>query len=344
MKKTLFFIILVLTLVFILVNLSEMGNILETIFKGDWRFIVAAIILQCLWMLNVALSYHFVYQVLDLDESFKYLWLLVGSAFFLNIVAPSAGMGGIAMFVAQAKRRGQSSARVAVAAVLVLLFDYLGFIFVLILGLIVLFRRHNLDFAELLASGVLFLVAGALSVILYLGLKSASQMGNALAWLARLVNKILSPFIRKQYLSERRAYEFAGDASLGLQKLRKEPRKLVLPVLLGLSNKALLITILLMMFLAFKVPATPGTLIAGFSIGYLFTIVSPTPAGIGFVEGALTLGLNSLNVPLGMATILALSYRGITFWLPLLFGMVAFRMISRSSDVAGSLEKVGNRD
>ena len=140
-------------------------------------------------------------------------------------------------------------------------------------------------------------------------------------------------FIHRPYLSEAHAYSFAHDASLGLQKLREEPKKLVLPIILGLSNKGLLIVVLMITFLAFKVPFSLGTLIAGFSMGYLFFIVSPTPAGVGFVEGALTLALNSLNVPLGSATIVTLAFRGITFWVPLLFGMLSFRILSRNSGV-----------
>ena len=91
--------------------------------------------------------------------------------------------------------------------------------------------------------------------------------------------------------------------------------------------------------MAFQVEFTAGTLIAGFSVGYLFWIVSPTPAGIGFVEGAMTLALGSLNVPLGAATVVALSYRGVIFWVPLPFGMVALRWLERSEEYNGSLTR-----
>jgi uncharacterized membrane protein YbhN (UPF0104 family) len=80
------------------------------------------------------------------------------------------------------------------------------------------------------------------------------------------------------------------------------PESLVMPATLSLINKALLISILFLVFTAFSVLYSIDTLIAGFSIGYLFKIISPTPAGIGFVGVALTLGLHSLNVPLGDAT------------------------------------------
>ena len=46
------------------------------------------------------------------------------------------------------------------------------------------------------------------------------------------------------------------------------------------------------MFFAFDVDFTPATVVAGFSIAYLFLIVSPTPAGIGIVEGVMTVALS----------------------------------------------------
>lgn len=82
-----------------------------------------------------------------------------------------------------------------------------------------------------------------------------------------------------------------------------------------------------MMFLAFGTPVTAGQLIAGFSIAYLFVIISPTPAGIGIVEGLLTFALTSLAVPIEAAAVITLSFTGYTFWLPFLFGMISFRSL-----------------
>ena len=82
-------------------------------------------------------------------------------------------------------------------------------------------------------------------------------------------------------------------------------------------------------FFAFQVPVTAGTVIGGFAISYLFLIVSPTPSGVGIVEGIMPLALTSLRVPWSDAVLITLSYRGITFWLPLAFGAVALRMLER---------------
>jgi len=98
---------------------------------------------------------------------------------------------------------------------------------------------------------------------------------------------------------------------------------------LALSGKAFQVSILFLVFMAFQQPFSVGTLIAGFSIGYLFVIVSPTPAGIGFVEGILTLTLTSLRVPLAAAAVISLAYHGMVLWLPLSYGALSFRWITR---------------
>jgi uncharacterized membrane protein YbhN (UPF0104 family) len=69
--------------------------------------------------------------------------------------------------------------------------------------------------------------------------------------------------------------------------------------------------------------------VAGFSIGYLFYIVSPTPTGIGFVEGAMTLVLGSLRVPVATAAAIVLAFRGLTLWLTVLYGMLVLRWVGR---------------
>jgi hypothetical protein len=330
MRKFIVAVALLLGIVFIFTRLAEVQVVVETLQRGDWRFILLAIGIEVVWMFNVAVSYQTIYRTMGLEEKLGRLVLMATAGYFVNIVAPSAGVGGVAVFISQARRRGYSPAKVTMAGVVFVLFEYLGFLVILALGLTVLFRRNHLTMVEISASAILVSIALVMAILIYLGMHSADALGRALAWMARLVNKLLRPFIHREYLSEQRAHVFARDGSEGLHDLRKKPTSLLLLAALGLSSKLLTLLVLLLMFLAFKVEFSPGTLIAGFSIGYLFWIVSPTPAGIGFVEGALTLTLRTLNVPLAAAAVLALSYRGVIFWLPLLFGLVAFRWLEKS--------------
>jgi uncharacterized protein (TIRG00374 family) len=330
MRKLIVAIALMLGVYFIIGKFAELQVIVDTLKQGDLRFIFLAFFVEFLWLVNQAASYRSIYRLLGISEDIRNLIVMATAANFVNVVAPSVGVGGIAVFVSQARRGGYSSARVMAAGVLFVLFEYLGFLIVLAFGLVVLVRRNNLTAAEMTATSILVVAAFSIGMLVFLGVRSARRLGDLLAWLARQINRLLKPILRQDYLSESRAHAFAMDMATGLHEIRNQRGNLFPPALLAVSSKILLILVLMLVFLAFKVPFTVGVLVGGFSIGYLFLIVSPTPAGIGFVEGALTLALNSLNVPLGAAAVLTAAYRGITFWVPLLGGMLAVRWLTRS--------------
>ncbi len=323
---------LVAGVIFIITQIQDFGSIVDTIQRSKLRYLFAAILVQGIWLVNVAALYRDIYRVVGIEESLKQMILMAAAANFVNVVTPTAGVGGMAVFISEARRKDYSSGRTTVASAIFVLFDYVAFLTVLGLGLFVLFRRDRLQMPELIAAGILLLIAGTIAALLYLGMYSEKKLGRFLAWGATLVNRIVRPFRRDKnsiYLSVERAYTFAHDIAEGMRELRGKPRELIVPLLLALSSKVLLIIVLFFVFLAFGVPPSLGTLIAGFSIAFLFMIVSPTPNGIGFVEGALTLTLASFYIPLSDSAVIAITYRGVTYWLPLLFGFIAMRWLGR---------------
>ena len=328
MRKFLFAVVLLLGVIFVFSRLAEVQNIVHTLERGEWFYLVPAFILQVIWLLNTGLSYKIIYRNLQLPGVYHRLVRMSAAATFLNVVAPVGGMSGLAVFLDDARKRNYSSARVLVAGALYVLFDYFGFLFILLLGIIILFRRNDLTWP--VVSGSIFLALGAVGLagVLYLGMHSGKALEKIFSWGSERINRILRLVIHRDYLQQNRAVEFATEVEEGLKFIKSSPFDAALLIFLAILGKALLIGVLFMMFMAFHVPLTPGTLIAGFSIGYLFLIIAPTPSGIGFVEGALTLALNSLYVPLADATVIVVAYRGITLWIPLIIGLVALRSLS----------------
>jgi len=327
MRKFIIVFVFFLGIAFVILSFSELQNVVDTLQHGNLWFIALAFLVETLWLFNIGLTFRTLYRLLGLEADGFHLAVVATAANFVNVIAPSAGMGGIAVFINDRKQGNHPPGKVTVAGALFVLFDYLAFLCVLALGLIVLIRRNNLNAGEITASLILLVIASILAFLLYLGSRSADALGNALAWIALLANRLMRPFIHREYLSEERAHSFASEVAGGLIELRGQPKKLIVPILLSLNNKALLICVLLLVFLAFKVPFSAGTLIGGFAIGYLFLIVSPTPSGIGVVEGVLALALNSLRVPWSQAVIITLAYRGVTLWFPLALGALAFRRL-----------------
>ncbi len=320
MRKFIFILVIFLGAAFVYLSFSELESILRTLQQGNFWFLLLAVFIQIVWLVVAGLIFQSLYHVLGMENTVYKFSLLAASALFINIVTPSAGVGGVA---------GQSVGKVTVANMLYLFLDYMAFLFVLALGLIILFRRNDLGPTELAASAVMFAIAAGLGSMLYLGARSAETLGNALAKMARSINRILDPFLHRDYLSEARAHEFAHEMASDLKSLPEKVHSLSTPLLYSFISKVLLMCILLTVFVAFQVPFTAGTIIGGFAISYLFLVVSPTPSGVGIVEGIMPLALSSLRVPWSEAVIITLAYRGITFWFPLGAGAVAFRILER---------------
>ena len=327
MRKIIVALILLLAIVFAIVRFSELKDFVNTLHHSNYRFLIAAFIVELIWMFNSATDYGSIYRLVGMKEKTTHLVLVATAANFVNVIAPSVGIGGMAIFLDDAARRHHSSGRVTVVGVLYILFDYLAFFCVLTLGFIVLIRRNNLNPGELTAAAILLGIAAGIAFLLYLGYKSTEKLGTALAWIARLVNRVLHPFIHRDYIPADRPILFANEIGDGISMLRGKRKEMVWPFLFALNNFALLICVLALTFLALGTPFTVGTLVGGFAIGYLFLIVSPTPSGLGVVEGAMTIALNTLRIDMAGALLITLTYRFITLWFPLAIGAVAFRML-----------------
>ncbi|MBC7879320.1 MAG: flippase-like domain-containing protein [Anaerolineales bacterium] len=327
MKKLFVVVILFLGIAVVAISFSELETIMLTLQKSHLRYFFLAIIIQLIWFITTARMYQSIFHLLGVHESILALSRIATAANFVNVVAPTAGIGGVALFAAEARRRGHPAGKVTVAAALFLLLDQAAFLCVLALGLIVLARRNDLDAGEISASFFLLCIAVVYALILYIGYRSEEKLAKLLAKMVRGINRFVKFFRKEEYLSEARAYEFSHEISEGFSGLTEKPSSLLRPILWGVLDKVLLMGVLVCSFLSFEVPFSAETIIAGFSIAYLFLIVSPTPSGIGIVEGLMPLALTSLGVVWSQAVVITLTYRTVTFWIPFGIGAWAFRSL-----------------
>jgi len=221
MRNFIFAVGLLFGVIFIASHFTEVEQITITLQRGDWRFILLSVLLVLIWLVNMAASYKTIFHVIGIEESLSRLLILTAAATFINVIAPSAGIGGMSVFIAEARQKGKTGARAIVAGALFVIFDYLGFFLFLGLGLIVLFRRNILTGTEITASAIMFFMFTGMSLLLYLGFKSEQALADALAWLTRVGNRLLKPFRRHKKFSEEGARSIAHDAVGGLNELRE---------------------------------------------------------------------------------------------------------------------------
>ena len=328
MRKWIIAIVFLLGFIFLVTRFAEMQHIAELIQSGDWRFFGLAFGVEIAWFAVVTLSYRLLFINFDIRETKRRLFQIVTAANFVTVVTPSGGMTGLAVFLSDARRRGHSLGRVTVACVFYLFSDYFAVLALAVSGLVFLGIQHRLNWAAIAAAAVILSLLIAIASLLLVGTRSTEKLGRLLARAARIINKVTRLVLRRNLFSEERAYKIAEDSAEGVLVLRQRPARFVLPGLLAASNKVLMMFILLLMFFAFRVPVSPGVLVAGVGLGYLFAIVTPSPSTFGVVEGLLTLALVSVGVRVEPATVMTLGFRAITFWIPFFVGLWSFRQIS----------------
>lgn len=327
MRKLFYSAILIFATYFAITHRSEINLILDVLEQGDWRWLVAAVGVQLIWLVNIAAALQSTYNLVGIRERLRHLVPLTTAATLVNVIAPSYGLGALAVLIADGRRRGKPIAKVSTAAILYLVYDYLGFMVVLTLGLIVMARYEILDTVLIAASVFAISITIALVILTALGIQSAEKLGQTVLTMSRLANRALSPILKRDVIDSIRAQGFANDFSEGLQHIRRSAGRLLIPGMLALTRKVVMMTMLYLVSVAFHHPLELDTLIAGFATSYLFTIASITPSGVGFVEGGMTLYFTAMGIPLATSAAISVAYRGITFWLVLVYGTIAIRRV-----------------
>jgi uncharacterized protein (TIRG00374 family) len=327
MRKLILTGVILLAVLFFISRQADLGQVVETFQRGAPHWLLLAVVIHLVSVLNNGVTIRSIYRLLGLGEHVGRLTMLWCASVFFTIVTSSGGWGGMVVFVTDGRKRGLPGGRVTVALAMYYLFDFVAALLMVGLGLAVLIRRGRLETGEVVATVLLTIYASVLTIWLLLAWRSPDRLASILTKGGTLINRLLRRFVHRDYLDVDRARGLAHDMAAGLADLRRSRAGLLLPLALSLSHKALMISVLFFCFLAFSQPFSAGTLIAAYAIAYMFTVVTPTPGGIGLIEGILTVALAGIGVQLATAALIALSYTGITLWLPLLYGMLTFRWV-----------------
>ncbi|GIV66804.1 MAG: hypothetical protein KatS3mg047_1197 [Bellilinea sp.] len=327
MRKLIFALAVLLGILFIISRFTEVQEVLLVLQNGNWLWLGAAFILLLGWILVTAATFQSLFSIVGVVKPLAQVLRLFLAVNFINLVAPSAGMSGMVVFYSDAQKNGHSTARIMVGSALFLIFDYCGLLTIIFLGLIILAFYQVLWAFEIFAFLLFVVFVSVMISVVYLASQSEDHLTRLSLKMTRFVNRYASLLLKKTIISEERVIRFAAETCEGVKAIQNLRHAWLRPAGFTLLNKMLLVSILGLMFLAFGTPVTPGQLIAGFSIAYLFVIISPTPAGIGIVEGLLTFALNSLSIPIEAAAVITLAFRGYTFWLPFFLGMISFRSL-----------------
>lgn len=316
---------------------DQLADILDVLQEGVWYIVVGTVFVLAAAMYNQAALYASIYRILELPAHRHEMLPLYLVRRFVMVAAPSGGFSGWVPFLQFARRREIGVGTVFVANLIYTILWYSTFLLFLLFGLIYLFIAHDLQWFEI--SAALVMLVGDLVMV----------AGLVLAWVApRTLDKILHAVAtasewlfgrlkRQPPLTRAQLTTFFNDLENGVASMKRAGfRRLMKPVGHALLNEALHTLMFFLVALAFGERLHFGVLVTAYSISILFWVVSPTPGGLGFVEGTLILVLTSLQVPAHSATVITLAYRGITFWLPFVLGFASLRWFNKQPQASST--------
>ena len=326
-RQWFFWLLIIAFLYVLLTKLGEIKQLATTVQQGIWGWVVAAMILQLLSFMAFTGIYQSAFSLVGVASRLWDMLPLTFASIFINTTAPTGGMAGTALYIDDAQRRGQSAARATASSLLAMVADYGVFILLLSAGLLILLISGQATRLELISAAILILFVAGLVGILMLGLWSPERLGTLLGNIQRTINKIGRWLNRPSWLPDDWGERTAADLTAAAQTIREQPRGLLKIVGAATTTHFLNVASLACIFLAFRQPIQPSVLLTIYAMTLLFLIVSPTPNGVGVVETVLPAIYTSLGVNTLTGTVINLTFRGLSFWLPLLIGFILLRRL-----------------
>jgi putative heme transporter len=308
---------------YVLPQISGVGSTVHRIEGGDGWWIAVGVVLEALSFAAYVVLFQAVF-VRD-GETGRIGWRESYQITMAGVVATrllaTAGAGGVALTAWALRRSGMEARLVAcrmVAFMVLLYVIYAGSLVLAGLGLGTGLFPGGGSFAITIVPatvGLLLLAVGGAVALLPQDAERrldqwAKGSGKLAHWMARAVTvpALAASGVR---------------TAIALVRTR-DPRLLGAPAWWGFE-----ICVLWACFHAFG-HAPPFTVIwMAYFVGMLGNLL-PLPGGIGGVEGGMIGALVAFGVDFNLAVVAVLSYRGISFWLPTLPGLVAYLQLRRT--------------
>ena len=304
-------------------RLAGQRHALELVGQASPAWLVAAVIVECVSIVFYSLLFR---RLLDL---LRYP-LSLGLALRINLAGLAAahlfsagGVGGAAVTYRVLQKRGMPHSLVLVAVIFQNAFAYLLLFALFAASLIVLIIRGQGGDAATLVSTILVALMFVLTGYGFWLLNHPSSLRRrthqASAWLERRISRL--------QIDPRRLDEWLDGVVDGWRRLRRDGWGHLRTVGHAAGYWGFdIICLFFVMFALHRYLAVDKVIIA-YVVAYVVGTFSPTPSGLGAVEGVLIALLVGFGLDSSAAVAIVLVYRLIFFWLPIPVGLGTYASV-----------------
>ena len=238
----------------------------------------------------------------------------------------AGGVGGAAVQYRVLQKRGMPHSLVLIAVIFQNAFAYYVLYALFGMGLLTLILRGEADDVAIAFAAAFVVLLTGLSFYGFWLLAHPSSLRRTahrvVGWLGRRWERMRVP--------DQRLEGWLDGVVDGWRRLRRDGRRHWRTLGLSVGYWGCDILCLLTVMLAFHQWVPVYYLVIAYGIAYVVGTVSPTPGGLGAVEGVMMAMLVSFGMQSGAAVAVVLTYRLINFWLPIPFGLLSYAHLRRA--------------
>lgn len=300
-------------------HVSDLRQAGAIVLRAEPLLIGAALLLQGAAYLSYAAAYQASLGTLGISTRLGWTAAIYIESLLAAILIPA---GTIALFLASLREQGQPTSRATLGLLFARLADLLTYCALFTLSLVYLAACHHVEQPTL--SGAAMTIGITLALLAALGLLACrprvfSPLLRTASGLAASVSRLAR---RRSPFQEARVLDLCGQLQEAAATLARQKSGAARALLWTLGSHLADLLTLAALFAAFGHPVPAPVLLLGFLLGRLFFVIPITPQGIGVVEGTMIFTYQRAGVPLEVAAVVTVAFRGVSFWLPAVLGAV----------------------
>lgn len=312
----------------IISRFANLRDLLRALSQGQWQWVLAAAILHFVYFYMMSIMYQVSFATVGVKNRAWELFPVLMSALAVNALAPTGGAGGAAIFINYNVKRGESGTRTAIGIVLDLIADLSTLIPFMIWGMVYLIQQHQMKSYEAVGFAFYTIFIVLLCGLLLAAWYKSEGLNRFLGGFQGLVNRIGRRAGRAEVLKADWAQRISCEYLDGARVISEHPIQFLRMLVVGIAMHVVNLAGLYLFFLAYRQPVSLGTLIAAFSLGFVFFVITIIPEGVGAVEGIMALVFIAMGIPQLTAITITVAFRGVNFWLPLLLGLIFLKKVT----------------
>jgi uncharacterized membrane protein YbhN (UPF0104 family) len=313
----------VLLLAFLWKYRSTLAGVFGAISQGVLSLIAVSVLFEAGRIVFHSYAYTRSFKMIGADVPLRLTVPAWFKAIFMNTVLPSGGTSGLAAVIDTARGRGVAVGSATSAALYTQTCYYSAMFVVIVAGLVVMGVTGSLTARDIVLSLFIGIAAAGFLGLLVFGHLAPGLMQRCM----RKVESLVAAVCGRLHVRAPKPWADGLVRSFSSAATRIVSRPKIALTVFGVMVVAMACDMFAFMAsgAAFGITSAPA-LLGGYVTALVFNSFSPTPGGVGFVEGLSAAVLAGYGYPGTLALSAVLSYRAFMYWIPFAVGGVMMRV------------------